>query len=162
MVPPWLPCYARCLGCPLSRPYRQVCSHPGARWRRDSSDAAMAGGRSTWTICGTPEYLAPEIILNIGHGKGVDWWAVGALIYEFLAGCVHISPVSPLRRVGRGTALPCFGPPPAAPWGRRSLSPSPSVQRNSGGAPSFALCTLASWTVGASAHELLSNPSLAG
>ncbi|XP_058714544.1 microtubule-associated serine/threonine-protein kinase 3 isoform X5 [Poecile atricapillus] len=39
-------------------------------------------------VCGTPEYIAPEVILIQGYGKPVDWWAMGIILYEFLVGCV--------------------------------------------------------------------------
>ena len=40
----------------------------------------------TYTLCGTPEYIAPEVLLSKGHGRGVDWWTLGILIYEMLVG----------------------------------------------------------------------------
>ncbi|KAF2725367.1 Pkinase-domain-containing protein [Polychaeton citri CBS 116435] len=52
----------------------------------DFGFAKKIGDRETYTLCGTPEYLAPEVIRNTGHGRAVDWWAFGILIYEFLVG----------------------------------------------------------------------------
>ena len=77
------------------KPENILIDHRGYLKLTDFGFAKIVESR-TYTLCGTPEYLAPEMLLNKGHGKPVDWWTFGILLYEMIAGIDPFSDEDPM------------------------------------------------------------------
>ncbi|KAL2650296.1 hypothetical protein R1flu_018424 [Riccia fluitans] len=97
----------------------------------DMGFAKRIHNRKTFSMCGTPDYMAPEIIKRQGHGKAVDFWALGCLIFEMITNTSPFNkgsdpPQVVFQKITEGNVrFPTYMTPNAQDICRQLLDPNP-------------------------------------